>query len=285
MSGFSSKPTNSGGNGKSPFSGPFYKFHYDLFNGNWSDFDRLSIGHNNDPQVLTATGFANNSVDIELQSSVPNDYASIKITLGNIVDLGAWANTGAAGTVTSTSSSQGLLTLTDGKLSGSYSAMMSIDVTAIVAAANATIHMHITDSFQLSLTGTGYVGASIFATSTAGGTVVTTAPNVAGPSTSGANKDGQFDLARFAADVLNSGRWDIAFVASAPGESLRGVGSSVVTIAATAELAGGAKPKMLNFQDVDRSNISFNDTSTTPGGSPFGWEVLSPHSVSLFHGS
>ena len=57
----------------------------------------------------------------------------------------------------------------------------------------------------------------------------------------------------------------------------------MVTIVATADLAGGGKPKVLNYQDIDRSNIAFNDTSTPNGGSPFGWQVFSPNSLSLLH--
>jgi hypothetical protein len=228
---------------------------------------------------LAANGYANTSVDIGLQAAVPKDYASIDISLGDIVNLNAWANAGAAGTVTSAASSQGVLTVTNGKLSGTYTASLSIDVTATVAADNATIHMKITDTFQLSLSGTGYVGTSIAATSAAGGTVVATTP------TTGAGNlpAGQFNLAAFAASVLNTGKWNIAFVASAAGESLQGFGTSVVTIAATADIAGAGRPELLNFQDTDRSNVAFSDTSTPAMGLPYGLQMSNPNSMNLFH--
>ena len=196
------------------------------------------------------------------------------------VNLDAWANAGAAGTVTSAAFSQGLLTLTDGKLSGSYTASFSIDVTATVAADHATIHLRITDSFQLSLAGTGYVGASLLQTTAAGGTVVSMTQSGAPPA---ANHNQHFDLARFAASVLNTGQWNIAFVASAAGESLHAVGASVLTIAATADLAGGPEPERLSFYDTERSRIAFNDTSSPAMGMPYGMQVSRPESVSLFH--
>ena len=262
---------------------PFNISHYDIKQENWRDFDRLSIGHGDGSHVLSASGYANASVDIGLQAAAPQDYASIRISLGNVVNLDAWANAGAAGTVVSSASSQGLLTLTDGKLSGTYTASLSIDVTATVAADHATIHMRITDSFELSLSGTGYVGASLLQTTVAGGTVVAMTPIAGVGGSPAANHGEQFDLARFAASVLNTGQWNIAFVASAAGESLHGVGTSVLTIAATADLEGGPKPERLNFYDTERSSMAFNDTSTPGMGAAYGMQISRPESISLFH--
>ena len=278
-----SKPSYFKVDGKPISSDDSDMFRYDINQGSSQDLDKFSIGHGDGSQVLGINGFADSSVDIELQAAVPNDFASIKISLGNVVNLDAFANAGAAGTATSAAASQGLLTLTNGKLSGSYTASLSIDVTATVAADHATIHMHITDSFQLSLSGTGYAGASLLATTTTGATVVAMTPSDAGTSSPGGNKGEHFDLARFAASALNTAQWNIAFVASAPGESLHGVGVSVLTIVATAELAGGAKPELFKFQDTDRSTLTFNDTTTPTMGIPYGMQVSGLNSVNLFH--
>ena len=258
-------------------------FRYDMNQGSSQGFDKFSIGHGGGSHVLSINGFADSSVDIELQAAVPNDFASIKISLGNVVDLEAFANAGAAGTATSAAASQGLLTLTNGKLSGSYTAFLSIDVTATVAADHAAIHMHVTDSFQLSLSGTGYAGASLFATTAAGATVVAMTPSGGGTGMPGGDKHEHFDLARFAASVLHTARWNFAFLASAPGESMHGVGVSVLTIVATAELTGGAKPELFNFHDTDRSTMTFNDTTTPAMGIPYGMQVSGLNSVNLFH--
>lgn len=252
-------------------------------NAFWQDLDDISIGYSNGPQVLAANGYANTSVSIALQAAVPNDYASINISLGNIVNLNAWANAAAAGSVTSTAASQGVLTLTNGKLSGLYTASLSIDVTATVAADNATIHMSITDTFQLCLSGTGYVGASLTEISASGATLLLATPGAGSAAASACGPAGQFNLAKFAASVLNTGQWNIAFQASAPGESLTALGSSVLSIAATADIAGPGKPEVLSFHDTDRSTIAFSDNSTIGHGMPYGLQICNPNSVSLFH--
>ena len=280
MSSHNSKPSYLRPDENTDFFDTSNSFRYDIDQGDWGNFERFSIGHGNGSHVLAAGGYADGSVEIGIFAARPQDYASIKISLGNVVNLDAWANAGAAGTVTSAAFSQGLLTLTDGKLSGTYTASFSIDVTATVAADHATIHLRITDSFQLSLAGTGYVGASLLQTTAAGGTVVSMTQSGAPPA---ANHNQHFDLARFAASVLNTGQWNIAFVASAAGESLHAVGASVLTIAATADLAGGPEPERLSFYDTERSRIAFNDTSSPAMGMPYGMQVSRPESVSLFH--
>jgi hypothetical protein len=283
MLAYNSKPSYFRPDGKPVSSDDSGIFRFDVNQGNSQDLDTFSIGHGDGSQVLAITGFADSSVDIELQAAVPSDFASIKISFDNVANLDAFANAGASGTATSAAASQGQLTLTNGTLSGTYTASLSIDMTAIVAADHATIHMHITDNFQLSLSGTGYVGASLLATTAAGSTVVAMTPSGAGTGSEDDDKGGQFDLARFVASVLNTGQWNITFLASAPGESLHGVGVSVLTIAATAELAGGQKPELLNFQDTDRSTLTFNDTTTPAMGIPYGLQVSVPNSVNLSH--
>lgn len=261
-------------------SGRNGSFGGDSDQGGWSDTDGFAIGSGSGPQVLAINGFADAEIDVGLQAVVPNDYASIKITLGNLLNLNGFANAAASGTVTSTAATAGSMTISNGNLSGNCSAVFSIDVTAYIAADQTTVRMHIADSFQLSLTGSGYSGATLSETAASGGSVQVAAPPVNDALTS---KSGTFDLARFAASVLNTGQWDIAFVASAPGESLKGHGESVLTIDATVELPGKSHPDIRKFQDVERSNIVFNDFSGPAAGMHSGLMVSSSEPLSLFH--
>lgn len=255
---------------------------YDKNHGAWSDSDGFAIGAGNEADVLAVNGFAAASVDIGLQAAVPSDYASIGISLGNVVNMNAFADVAASGTVTSAASGQGTLTLTDGKLSGSYTASLSIDITAYLAADKASVQLHVTDSFELSLSGTGYIGATLADTAASGGTVEAIAPSGDGGGSSSSH-GAMFDLARFAASVLNTGSWDIAFVASVPGESLRGLGTSTLTIQAVAELQAGPKPEVLTFRDTERGRIAFNDRSPPAASAPYGLQVAGPSPISMFH--
>lgn len=260
-----SKPSNSGGrDDKDHWSGDAGN-RYDYSRGGWQDFDRFAVGFSNGPQVLAINGYANTSVDIGLQAAIPADHASIKISLGTVVNLDAFANAGASGTVTSTASNEGLLTLTNGSLKGTYTASMTINVTAYIAAYNASVSMQITEQFQFRLSGTGYVGASLDQTSSAGGTVVATTPhgNSISPSAKGGN--GTFDLARFTASVLNTGKWDVAFLASSrSGEALQGFGTSVLTISAIATVPGSHSSEQ--FNKTERSSVAFNETASPAFG-------------------
>lgn len=279
-----SKSTPSDSNGKSSSSGNQGHIRSDPSHGSWRNADGFAIGSGNEPPVLAINGFADTNVDIELQTAVPADFASIQISLGNVVNLDAMGFAGASGTVSSSAASQGLLTLTNGNLSGTYTAMLSIDVTASIAADHATVNMHLTDSFQLTLSGTGYLGASLALASTSGGTVTAITPSGGSAGNSAGRSDGgTFDLARFVANVLNTGTWDIDFVASMPGESLHALGASVLTIDATAEVPNGESLKKMQFSDTDRSNLTFNDTSSPTTGSPFGVQSYSSGPGSLFH--
>jgi hypothetical protein len=281
--GANSKPVYPGSSRDPEKSSDDGQFRSDRNQGGWQDADGFTLGAGHDPQVLAVNGYATASADIGLQAAVANDHASIYISLANIANLDGFANAGATGTVTSAASAQGLLTLTNGNLTGTYTASLSIDITAYLAADNATVHMQITDSFQLSLSGTGYVGASLAETSTSGGTVTAMTPSGSGSSGPARGQGGTFDLARFAASVLNIGQWNIAFVATAPGESIKGVGSSVMTINAVAELATGQRPEVLNFHDTERSNLTFADTSSPSAGAPWGIQDSVSAPVNLFH--
>lgn len=253
----------------------------------YRDLDGFSIGYSTGPQVLAMTGYANVSFDVGLQAAVPADTASIHITLGEVMNLNAWAKAGAEGTVTSNASSEATLDITGTILNGTLSATLSINASGYIAASRATVHLHITDTFQMSLSGTGYVGATLQTTAQSGSTVVATAPSSPSGSPSGGNAGpshyGTFDLARFAASVLSTGQASIGFISSAPGESLHGIGTSVMTIAATADILGGPVPQHLVFHDVDRSVLAFNDNSSRGGGLPFGYSGHGMNPISLFH--
>ncbi|MGD0104693.1 MAG: hypothetical protein ABSC06_11720 [Rhodopila sp.] len=228
---------------------------YDDGRGGWQDLYNFAIGYGMEPQVLAVNGYADNSVNIGVQTAVPADTVSVAIDLGDVVNLNAFANAGGSGTVTSNASSQGLLTLTNGALSGTYTATATIDVTAYIAADQATVHMEITDSFQLSLSGTGFVGASLHETSASGGTVEAMTPS-SGTSGPAGPTSGTFDLARFAASVLNTGSDNIAF-----------------------------SPEQLNFSQTERSSVAFSDNRSPPMGPPSGGHDYDGSSASLFHSS
>lgn len=251
--------------------------------GQWADADRFSIGPWNLPQVVAAGGYANDSVGIALQTAVPSDYASFNLSLGEIVNLQAFANAGASATLTSSATGQGLLTLNNGHLTGTYTASLVIDVTAYIASINAKVTMHVTDNFQLSLSGTGYVGGSLTTTSQSGGSVTVTTPSSGISAPPGKCDGGSFDLARFAASVIGTGNWDIAFVASHPGESFNGRGTSVLSIDTTVDLPGDHKPQPLAFHDTERASLSFNDTSSHDFGGPYGLQATSSGPISMFH--
>lgn len=281
MSVHNAKPSQTAGN-----DGEFFRD--DSNWGAWSATDGFGIGNGGGSQVLAANGFAAAEVDVGLQAITPNDYASVRVFVGDVVNLNAFANASASGTVTSAASSQGSVTLTNGTLSGLCSATLSIDVTAYIAADQATVHMHISDSFQLSLAGTGYAGVTLAETAASGGSVQVMAPVAIAAAANTKNHDaedkaGTFDLARFAASVLNTGQWNIAFVASAPGESLKGQGLSVLTVSATADLPGNHGPKVLHFHDIERSNLAFSDSSTPVAGVHSGMLQSSSEPPSMFH--
>jgi hypothetical protein len=234
-----------------------------------------------EPQVLAVSGFADTGVQIGLQGPSPTDTASIAISLDNVVNLAAFAKSDASGTATSTATNQGTLTLTKGVLSGTYTAAMSIDLTAYIAADHATVQMEVTDKFQLSLSGTGFTSVALATTASAGSAVVATSP---GSSTAGGslgNHGGTFDLATFAANVLNTAQWNIAFMAG-PGETLSGVGTSVLTISAIEEVAGAQKPQISRFQEVERSTVAFQDPAPRYGYSPV--PSFGPGPGGPFHG-
>jgi hypothetical protein len=261
--------------GAGPFD-DYGAFRYDSSQQELVNFDQFTIGRGQGPEVLAINGFADTSADIELTTAVPSDYASIKISLGNVVNLEAFARTGASGTVTSTAASDGTLTLTKGNLRGTYTASLSIDVKAYIPADKAIIDLKVTDRFNLCISGTGYTGASLVETSAAGGTVDAMTP--AGGTTTGGNH-GSFDLAKFAASVLNIGQWNIAFATSAPGESLHVLGLSVLTVDATAELPGAHS---VRFGETERSSLSFNDASS-PSGGCYGPGYCGSSPATLFH--
>lgn len=255
-------------------------FRRDSNNGMWSDTDQFMVGSGNGTQVLGINGFADATIDVGLQAIAPNDSASLQMSLGNILNLSGFANEAASGTVTSAASALGSLSLTNGTLSGDCTATFSIDVTAYIAASHATVQMHITDVFDLSLSGTGYSGVTLAETAASGGSVQLIAPVA---SNSPGTSTGTFDLARFAASVLNTGQWNLAFAASVPGESLKGQGESVLTISATADVAGNGRSQALSFRDVERSNLAFSDSSSPIGGIYPGLQESSSGPISLFH--
>jgi hypothetical protein len=275
-----SKPIRFGMHGGKPGFDNQDAFNYDPSQCSGQQYFNFSFGCGNGSQVLAVNGFANDSVNIGLLTARPADDVSIKISLGDVVNLDAWANAGATGTAAASASSQGLLTVTNGALTGTYTASLSIDVSAYIAADHATVTMQVTDTFQLSLSGCGYVGASIVPTSNAGATVTAMTPASGG---AGGSNHGNFDLARFAASVLNTSQDAISFMATAPGETLHVLGQSVLTIDATAVLPGAFGPQTQHFSETEQSRLAFNTPPPFGGGHPYWMADHNPGPVGGWH--
>jgi hypothetical protein len=223
-------------------------------------FDLFNDGSRDPPLQVAITGFANTSADMELSGATPADHASLQLSLNDLLDLNAFGrSTSASGMVVSSATSQGVITITSNKLDGSYSAMLSIDATATVGPA--TVDLKIADSFKLSLRGKGFVGDSITLQSHSGGTV--SIPSQTAQAVAAANTASTFDLARFVAAVLGTGQFDLSFLASTPGVALQGVGTSVETIDATADIVG-RKPQ--TYHDTDRVSFSFSEVAHPGAG-------------------
>lgn len=226
----------------------------------------LAIGRTAAPPDLAINGFADAAVAIGLQGATPADAAHITVALGTTVNFAASGYSPATGSVTSTASGQGILTLTNGVLNGAYSAALSIDLTAYLPADKAAVTMHVTDDFTLSLSGSGYTGGTLAQQTASGGTVQAMTPAAGAANNPGRNDlgwhdHGTFDLARFAASVLGQLQWDIGFVAAAPGETLHAVGTSVLAVNATADLASGCAIRLVSIDTTQRSGFDVGLTA------------------------
>jgi hypothetical protein len=273
-----SKPGDNKGN-----DGHNARDNYDKVDGGLLDYTSFAIGTGYGPQVLAASGYATTDFSLGLQSAIPADNVSISISLGSVVNLNVFGNAAASGNVVTQAASQTDLTIAPGKLNATYSAHLSIDVTAYVPAAHASVHLQITDSFQLSLSAKGFNGLSLTQTSAADKSVKTMTPAAVPSGGPAGNEGGTFDLARFAASVLNTGQWDIEFAGLAPGESLRAQGTSELTVNATADVLDGHRPEMLSLHETDRSSFAFNDRSGSATGSLFGMPQWGSGALGPFH--
>ena len=252
------------------------KHHFGFAHEDSADFIGFVVGHVYEPQVLAINATADANLDLGLQTAIPADTVSIKVALDDVVDLAGFGASAASGTVASHATSVAQITLGHGLLDGTYSASISIAVSASIPAAHATVEMQITESFQLCFTGKGFVGASVTQGASSSGTVVAPTPAPSAISKTFANSGGNFDLAGFAASVLNTHQWDISFAGFAPGESLQAAGTYGLTISAMAHLAAGAGPKELSFYESDRSSFFVNEKSGPAVGGLFGMQPYGP---------
>jgi hypothetical protein len=227
----------------------------------------VRLGSAQAPQDLAIHGFAAADVAIGLQGANPADGAAIRIVLGTGVDFAAFGGSTATGTVTSGANAKGNVTVTDGVMSGDYTATLSIDLTAYLPTDKAAVAMQITDTFRMSLAGTGYTSVALTQNAAAGGTVIAMTAGNGAVSAPGWQDGGTFDLARFAAEVLNQEQWSIGFVASGPGQSLLAIGTSVLTVDATADLANGCGFARLTDDQTKVSRFTVSDQSA-PGWGP-----------------
>ena len=142
--------------------------------GGWNQHIRWTVGNgdgDDGSSTVTISSFADASVDIGLTAANQHDFASIDIDLGDIVNLAGFGNGPVSGTFAALATGSGTVAITNGHLHGSDTTALSIDVTASLPAEHATIHLHLTDSLNFTLTGAGYSGVSITQTAEFGGTV------------------------------------------------------------------------------------------------------------------
>jgi hypothetical protein len=246
--------------------------------GDWNQHIRWTVGHgDNSFPALTINAFADSAIDIGLTAASPGDFASIDIDLGDIVNLAAFGKGPVSGSFAASATGTGTVVITDGILRGSDSTLLTIDVTASLPAEHANIHLHLTDSLEFALTGSGYVGTTITQTAQSGGSAQIFSQTGTGSSSnegkgsssnegkgSSSNDDGNFDLARFVTSVLNTNSVAVKFIASAPGESIHGEGNTLLKVDATADLPGDhGKMRHLVFSENIPRHFAFNDTSST----------------------
>jgi hypothetical protein len=259
------------------------RHHFGYIHEDETDFTGFVVGPLCEPQVLAVNATANANLDLGLQTAIPADTVSIKVALDDVVNLAGFGASAASGTVASHATSVAQITLGHGLLDGTYSALISIAVSASIPAAHATVQMQITESFQLCFTGKGFVGASVTHGASSSGTVVAPTPDTGATGTTFAKSGGTFDLAGFAASVLNTHQWDISFAGFAPGESLQAAGTYGLTISATAQLAGRAGPEKLSLYESDRSSFFISEKSGPAASGLFGMHPCGPSLSGPFH--
>jgi hypothetical protein len=262
---------------------PADKHHFGLLHEDGTDFTGFIAGSVCQPQVLAVNATADASLALGLQTAIPADTVSIKVALDDVVNLAGFGASAASGTVASHATSVAQITLGHGLLDGTYSASISIAVSASIPAAHATVQMQITESFQLCFSGKGFVGASVTNGASSSGTVVAPMPDADTTGKAFAKSGATFDLAGFAASVLNTHQWDISFAGLAPGESLQAAGTYGLTISATAQLAGRAGPEKLSLYESDRSSFFVSEKSGPAAGGLFGMQPCGPGLVGPFH--
>ena len=249
--------------------------------GQTIDFDVFAAGNAPGEPILNAFGGAQGSVAIDLQGMLPPDRVAIANSISDAVDLRAWGKEPVSGTATATADEQGSVSIVDGKVTGDLRTIVTIDVSATLPASHVAVHLHVSDVFDLGLSGAGYVGAAL-TTASASTSLV---PIDAGDTSSFGGDGGTFDLAKFAAAVLGTTRWNIAFTGFSPGESLHVQGHSTRTVEATADLLRSAnedgKPEHLVFHDTDRTNFSFNEHAGSLMSAHDGPHDLNPIAVDV----
>ena len=211
---------------------------------------------NNAPAHIVVNSFADSALDLQLVGD-GTDKDFVDVALADVVNLSAIGNT-VAGTFDATAIANASVGITNGRLSGTDATFLTVDATA--SADGATILLHVTDRLQFALSGTGYTGVGITLSAQTGGSLVVQ-PASSASADEGSSDDnkgsfqddkGEFDLARFASSVL--GELRVSF-ATGRGETLSGVGSSVLTIDATTDLPNG---KQLILDKVRTTPIAFS---------------------------
>ena len=214
--------------------------------------------------ALTINTFADSTIDIGLTATAPNDFAAIAIDLGDIVNLNAFGNGPVSGSFAASATGTGTVTITNGRLHGTDTTSLSIDITASLPAERATIHVHLTDDLHFNLTGSGYIGSTITQTAESGGSAQTFSQTGSTAASEAEDDGGTFDLAKFVTSILNTNSVAVQFVASAPGESIHGQGMSILKVHATADLPGeNGKMRHLVFNETQPHHFAFNDTSSS----------------------
>jgi hypothetical protein len=207
---------------------------------------------------LNVFGSATSSLTLDLQGLQPADYATIKTSISDAVDLRAWDVDPDSTTVHVTIDQYGIGTITDESLVGSVQTEITFDISTYLSASHALVSLHITYTFDCDINGEGYTNVTLTGTGEGASGVSPDTSNSL-PSTATAT----FDLAKFAASVLGTAQWDISFAASLPSESLNLSGHFTRVIDAEADiLSNGPGSEILDhsvYHGSENSSFRFDN--------------------------
>lgn len=244
-------------------------------------FNVFSNGVGSGTPNVSALADATASLGINLQGLVAPAATSIQTNIRDVINLNAWGQGPLSATSTASASEQGTVVVINKSVTGNARTGITEDVTAYLPTSHVSIHLHVTDVFNLSLSGQGYTGATLTEATTSTSVIklsTSSVPTGAPPAT--------FDLAKFAAVVLGTTTWDINFGPSVAGQSLQVQGHSLRTVDAEADILssgpGSAILHRLTFHDADQTNFNFSGHTPAITTGHVGPTNIAPIAINAF---